>query len=269
MRAHGRRRLSSGRKHRPPPEAVRPVVRLAARAVSPPKRSSRTISPVALPWITISAQGVHFQGDDRSGELGAPADISRGVHHRQLAFEGCRRDRTTREVGDCVSNRTPEMVRALVPPALIEPLDAQGIAARQDHRGIAIDRESADVRHQAIMPEGLGLEPLLATIELQADAFQHPEGGRHHRHRLVGDEAEMRDRLQGLEPADRPCIPIDQVQDPVPRPDRDIAAMRIDRHECRVGGRRALLLDGEIGVQEEQAGIRRVDQQGDQGSRRR
>ncbi len=116
-----------------------------------------------VPMDHEAAQRVHLQRDDRARKLGAPSHISGRVHHGQLALEGRGGDRAAGEVGDRVRDRAAQVVRPLVPPPLIEPLDSQRVATCQDHRGVTVDRQPSDVRHQAIVPEDLGLEPISAT----------------------------------------------------------------------------------------------------------
>ena len=98
-----------------------------------------------------------------------------------------------------------QVIRAFIASAQVEPLDAVGEAACQDHRSIAADGQPAHVRHQAILPGELGLEPARAAGGQDLDSNQHAERGGPDQKRPVGQEAKMSDRLDGLEPPGRPA----------------------------------------------------------------
>ncbi len=149
-------------------------------------------------------------------------------------------------------------------PPEVEPLDSQGVTARQDHAAFSVDGEPADVREQAVLPEDFGVEAALGRFKSHADDRAERRGG--DRHGPPGNEAEMRERVHRLESSRGATEAAEEMQRRLPGSDGEIAAVRVDCHERRIGGSCALLLDLEIGIQEKQAGLLGLDEQSDQAS---
>ena len=70
--------------------------------------------------------------------------------------------------------------------------------------------------------------------------------------------------MHRLQSSRRAAIAVEEMESRLPGPDRDVSAVRVDRHECRVGWGCSLLLDLEISIQQKQAGVLRLDEQSDQ-----
>ena len=212
----------------------------------------------------VSAQRVDLEGDRRAGQSGPPPDVARRVHDRQLALERRGDDRPAGEVGNRMRHGAAQVVRTLVAAPQVEPLDAVGEAACQDHRSVAADGQPAHVRHQAVLPGDLRLQPARAAGRQDLDPDQHAERRGPDEERPVGQEAKMGHRLDRLEPPGRPAESIEKVHRSISAARGHVPPVGIDRQERRLGRRGPLDLDVEIGVEQKHPGVIAVAQQGDQ-----
>ncbi len=219
-----------------------------------------------MPVDEIASQRVDVKRDRRPGKLCPPADIARRVHDRQLSLQRRRHDGSARKVGNRMGHSSPQVVRAFVAPFEIKPLDPVREATGQDHRSIAVDGQPPDVRHQAVLPDDLRIQPARSPRGQHFDPDQHAERRSSHQERTVRQEAKVRHRLDGLQPPGRPAEAVEKAHGTQPAADRDIAAVRINRQERRLAGSGPLDAHPEIGIEQQQAGIIAFPEQRDQRS---
>ena len=165
-----------------------------------------------------------------------------------------------------MGHSSPQVVRAFVASFEIKPLDPVREATGQDHRSIAVDGQPPDVRHQAVLPDDLRIQPARSPRGQHFDPDQHAERRSSHQERTVRQEAKVRHRLDGLQPPGRPAEAVEKAHGTQPAADRDIAAVRINRQERRLAGSGPLDAHLEIGIEQQQAGIIAFPEQRDQRS---
>ena len=165
-----------------------------------------------------------------------------------------------------MGHSSPQVVRAFVASFEIKPLDPVREATGQDHRSIAGDGQPPDVRHQAVLPDDLRIQPARSPRGQHFDPDQHAERRSSHQERTVRQEAKVRHRLDGLQPPGRPAEAVEKAHSTQPAADRDIAAVRINRQERRLAGSGPLDAHPEIGIEQQQAGIIAFPEQRDQRS---
>ena len=165
-----------------------------------------------------------------------------------------------------MGHSSPQVVRAFVASFEIKPLDPVREATGQDHRSIAGDGQPPDVRHQAVLPDDLRIQPARSPRGQHFDPDQHAERRSSHQERTVRQEAKVRHRLDGLQPPRRPAEAVEKAHSTQPAADRDIAAVRINRQERRLAGSGPLDAHPEIGIEQQQAGIIAFPEQRDQRS---